>query len=119
MSHFVRLEVVVDEVRPDELCSYDCPHGESVLRRHPEVWCHAFRGVVRTAETRELRRLPQCLAATALDEKEQAVIEAALLWNAQYKPPNERTLDEAEALHQRLEDAIDALSALRDEGGRR
>jgi hypothetical protein len=53
-------------------------------------------------------------ATTQRDAAEQAVIEAAIRWNA----VGERTLDEAEAMHQRLEDAIDALSALRDEGKR-
>jgi hypothetical protein len=64
-----------------------------------------------------------CAIAAALRESrkagpvaaaEHAVIEAAIRWNA----VGERTIEQADALCAELEDAIDALSALRDEGER-
>jgi hypothetical protein len=112
MSHFVRLEVVVDR----EFCGDDCP----LLTEHvrPKAWCAltqvALYAVSADSPKSYYRRTDACLAATAIDEKERAAIEAAELHVTQQRQTWGRLLHETRASG--LGEAVDALSALRDEG---
>jgi hypothetical protein len=113
MSHFVRLEVVVDAERP-ELCGHDCPAYSVEYVTAGLGHCAHFGGVCLDPDSDDEdkdRRDRRCLAATTIDEAEQAVIEAAIRGAG-----GARTLEQADALYAELEAAIDALAALRDEG---
>jgi hypothetical protein len=111
MSHFVRLEVVPD-AEDERLCGKECGHADGGPGCTLRAWEKRASSVTLSRPGVDFRRTDFCVNGTALDEKERAVIEAAMRWNA----TGERTLEQAEALCTELETAIDALSALRDEG---